>query len=104
MHLMEVQTTYPEILVECDPRSYQAYVAFVKLLCQISLRSRIEPRMVRLLGFVVATEIDPDEPFAISSRDDLSNFASRKVSSLARNRETQMTHSYDIKRKDCEFG
>jgi len=53
--------------------------------------------VIAFLGFVVATEIDPDEPSAVASCDDLSNFASHRVSSLARNRGTQMAHSYGIK-------
>jgi hypothetical protein len=53
--------------------------------------------VIAFLSFVVETEIDQDESSAIASCEDLSNFASHRVSSLAPNRGTQVAHSYDIK-------
>jgi hypothetical protein len=53
--------------------------------------------VIAFLSFVVAAEVDPDEPSAVASCDDLSNFASHRVSSLARNRGTQKAQSCGIK-------
>lgn len=53
--------------------------------------------IVALLGFVIAAQIDPDEPSAVASCNDLANFASHRVSSLARKRGTQLAHSCGIK-------
>jgi len=53
--------------------------------------------VVAFIGFVIAAEINPDEPSAIASCDDLANFASHRVSSLARKRGTQLAHSCGIK-------
>jgi hypothetical protein len=44
----------------------------------------------------IATEISPDEPSAVAPCDDLSNFASRRVSSLAR-KSTHLTHQRGMK-------
>jgi hypothetical protein len=52
---------------------------------------------------VVAAEIDPDEPSAVASCNDLANFASHRVSSLARNRGTQLAHSYGFKLRDIQL-
>ena len=35
--------------------------------------------VIAFLGFVVATEMDPDQPSAVTSCNDLSNFASHRV-------------------------
>jgi hypothetical protein len=51
------------------------------------------------LGFVIATDINPDEPSAVAPCDDLSNFASRRVSSLART-STHLTHQRGM---NCGF-
>ena len=53
--------------------------------------------IVALLGFVIAAQIDPVEPSAVASCNDLANFASHRVSSLARKRGTQLAHSCGIK-------
>jgi hypothetical protein len=34
--------------------------------------------VVRFIGFIIAAEINPDEPSAIASCDDLANFASHR--------------------------
>src|SRR5207237_5110781 len=50
-------------------------------LVRYACASRMGPRIVRLfafLGFVVAAEIDPDEPPTVASCDDLANFASHR--------------------------
>jgi hypothetical protein len=50
--------------------------------------------IVALLGFVIAAQIDPDEPSAVASCNDLANFASHRVSSLARKeKRTPSAHS-----------
>jgi hypothetical protein len=53
--------------------------------------------VVALLGLVIAAQIDPDEPSAVASCNNLANFASHRVSSLARKRGTQLAHSCGIK-------
>jgi len=53
--------------------------------------------IVPLLGFVIAAQIDPDEPSAVASCNDLANFASQRVSSLARKRGTQLADSCGIR-------
>jgi hypothetical protein len=53
--------------------------------------------VVALLRFVIAAQIDPDEPSAVASCNDLANFASHRVSSLARKRRTQLAHSCGVK-------
>src|ERR1700739_602163 len=53
--------------------------------------------IVALLGFRIAAQVDPDEPSAVASCNDLADFASHRVSSLARNRGTQLAHSCRIK-------
>jgi len=58
---------------------------------------------VALLGFVIAAQIDPDEPSAVASCNDLANFASHRVSSLARKRGTQLAHSCGIKGADIQI-
>jgi hypothetical protein len=45
-----------------------------------------------LLGFVVAAEIDPDEPSAVASCDDLANCASHSDFLRARKRDTRPAH------------
>ncbi len=47
------------------------------------------------VGFVIATEINPDEPSVVAPCDDLSNFASRRVS-LAR-KSTHLKRQRGIK-------
>jgi hypothetical protein len=49
--------------------------------------------IVALLGFVIAALIDPNDPSAVASCNELANFASHSVSSLARKRGTQLAHS-----------
>jgi hypothetical protein len=58
--------------------------------------------VVALLGFVIAAQIDPDEPSAVASCNDLANFASHRVSSWARKRGTQLTHSFGMKSRDIQ--
>jgi hypothetical protein len=53
--------------------------------------------VVAFIGFAIAAEIDPDKPSAVASCDDLANFASHRVSSLTRNRGTQLAHYRGIK-------
>jgi hypothetical protein len=53
--------------------------------------------IVALFGFVISAQIDPDEPSSVASSNDLANFASHRVSSLARKRGTQLAHSCGIK-------
>jgi hypothetical protein len=43
---------------------------------------------VAFLGFVIAAEIDPDEPSPLAASDDLANFASHRVSSWLAKRDT----------------
>jgi hypothetical protein len=51
------------------------------------------------VGFVIATEINLDQPSAAAPCNDLSNFANRRVSSLAR-KSTHLKHQRDI---NCGF-
>jgi len=47
-----------------------------------------------IVGFVIVAQIDPDEPSAVASRNDLANFASHRVSPLARKeKRTPSAHS-----------
>jgi hypothetical protein len=45
------------------------------------------------VGFLIGSQINPNEPSAVASCDDLANFASHRVSSLARKRDTLFAHS-----------
>lgn len=49
--------------------------------------------VVSFHGFVIVAGTDPDEPSPVVACDDLANFASHRVSSSARKRGTQPTHS-----------
>jgi hypothetical protein len=51
---------------------------------------------ISFVGFVIATDINPDEPSAVAPCDDLSNFANRRVSSLAR-KNTHLKHQRGMK-------
>jgi hypothetical protein len=44
------------------------------------------------VGFLIASQINPNEPYAAASCDDLANFASPRVSSMARKRGTLFAH------------
>jgi len=90
------------------PFQIAAQVTLSQFSCQICLgfphtalnRSAV---IVALLGFVIAAQIDPDEPSAVASCNDLANFASHRVSSLARKRGTQLAHSCGIKGADIQI-
>src|SRR5438445_18399 len=93
-----------KIFVEGNLCSFQiaAKVAFAQLPCQICLRfphGAVDGSVVvvAFIGFMIAAEINPDEPSAVASCDDLANFASHRVSSLARKRGTQSKHYRDLK-------
>ena len=88
-----------KIFVEGDLCAFEitAKVAFAQLPCQICLRfphGAVDGSVVvvAFIGFMIAAEINPDEPSAVASCDDLANFASYIVSSLARNRGTHLEH------------
>jgi len=49
--------------------------------------------VVTFLGFIIAAEIDPDEPPAIAACDDLANFASHRDFLLACKRDTHLAHT-----------
>ena len=51
----------------------------------------------QLVRFVIAAEINPNKPSAVSSCDFLANSASHRVSSLAPKRGTELTHYRGIK-------
>src|SRR5207248_208960 len=59
--------------------------------------------VVAFIGFVIAAQIDADEPSMVASCNDLTNFASHRVSSLARNRGTQLAHACDINSADIQI-
>jgi hypothetical protein len=92
-----------KVFVQRDlgPLQIAAQVTLSQLSCQIRLgfphaavdRSVV---VVAFISFVVAAEIDSDEPSAIASRDDLANFASHRDFLLGSHRGTQLTHSYGI--------
>src|SRR6266566_9425848 len=93
-----------EVLVERDLCSFQvtAQVAFAQLLREVGLRfphGAVDRSVVvvAFIGFAIAAEINPDEPSAVASCDDLANFASHRVSSLARNRGTHVKHYRGMK-------
>jgi len=46
-----------------------------------------------LFGFVIAAEIQLNEPSAVARRDDLANFGAIEISSLARKRVAHIPHT-----------
>lgn len=48
--------------------------------------------VVALLGFVIAAQIDPDEPPAVASCNDLANFASHKDFPPGSQKDTHISH------------
>jgi hypothetical protein len=95
---------WAKVFVQRDLGPYQiaAQVTRSQFSCQVRLgfphaamdRSVV---VVAFISFVIAAEIDSDEPSAIVSRDDLANSARQWDFLLPGNRGTQLTHSYGIK-------
>jgi len=76
-----------KIFVEGDLFSFQiaAKVAFAQLPCQICLRfphGTVDGSVVvvAFIGLTITAEINPDEPSAVASCNDLANFASHRFS------------------------
>jgi hypothetical protein len=89
---------YSELLNDCKvvfgvaAKALNVYLKYVHC-------ANFDVRFLTFVGFVIATEISPDEPSAVAQCDDLSNFASRRVSSLAR-KSTHLTHQRGM---NCGF-
>src|SRR5262249_44098931 len=80
-----------KVFVQRDLGPFQiaAQVTLYQFSCQIGLgfpHSAVDRSVVivAFIRFVISAEIDPDEPPAVASCNDLANFASHRVSSLAR--------------------
>src|SRR5439155_14478430 len=83
-----------KVFVEIDLRAFQVatQITFAQLSCQIRLRFpqwAVDCSIVvfTLAAFVIAAEIDSDEPPAVASCNDLANFASHRDFLLGPQRE-----------------
>jgi hypothetical protein len=96
-------------LKDCDPHQGSATTPgsegnfcsdqiAAKIPCQICLRcphGTVDGSVVvaAFIGFMIAVEINPDEPSAVASCDDLANFASHRDFLLGSAREAHFLHA-----------